>query len=96
MRKQSAELILFCLTLRVLLRIVCLIRRCFFRFKQKQAALIHQLQDELHCQYELSRTIRNTEIQSVPREEYEATRIERDRFVCCKNDFPFILYFLFN
>lgn len=47
---------------------------------QKQAAHMRQLQDELQCQYELSRTIRDTEIQSVPREEYEAVRLERDRY----------------
>lgn len=41
---------------------------------------MRQLQDELQCQYELSRTIRDTEIQSVPREEYEAVRLERDRY----------------
>lgn len=48
---------------------------------QKQAQVIRQLQDELQCQYELSRTIRDTEIQSVPRDEYEAVRLERERSV---------------
>uniref|UniRef100_A0A914V8H4 Uncharacterized protein n=1 Tax=Plectus sambesii TaxID=2011161 RepID=A0A914V8H4_9BILA len=46
---------------------------------QKQSSVIRQLQTELQCQYDLQRTIRDVDIQSVSREEYDALRMERDR-----------------
>lgn len=52
----------------------------FFSF-QRQSSVVRQIQDELQCQYELHRTIRDTDVQMVPRDEYDAIRHERDRNV---------------
>jgi len=60
------------------------LRKAWF---QKQSTRVHQLQDELQNQYDLSRTIRDMENQPVLTEEHQSARLERYREFHAPSDF---------